>query len=337
MNLYGLIRTFLSHEAKGRLTRFLYLTGLKPRINRKAASQFRKGIVVLSADFEMAWAFRYSKSRNTEAVTAGLQERNNIPVLLDLFEVHNIPVTWATVGHLFLRECGCDPGRPAHREMPRPPYFTNKNWAFSSGDWYDHDPCTDVNSDPAWYASDLVDKIMRSPVRHEFGCHTFSHCDFTYANCSRELADAELDASVKAASARNISLRSMVFPGGTFGNFESLAEKGFICYRKPMECHIDICHTDQFGLTVIPSSLGLGRDPYGWSAQFHLKIIDRFLKAAARHKLVCHFWFHPSVDKWYLDNVMPGLLSMIASYRDRGLIATMTMEELAVEYRRSQG
>lgn len=336
MNLYSVIRAFLSHGAKGRLTRVLYLTGLKPRINRRIVSPFSKGIVVLSADFEMAWAFRFSKTRHTEAITAGLQERKNIPVLLDMLEVYGIPVTWATVGHLFLRECGRIPGQPAHKEMPRPPYFINKNWNHTSGDWYDHDPCTDVLKDPAWYASDLVDEILNSPVRHEFGCHTFSHCDFTYAHCSKELADAELDASIRAASGKNISLRSMVFPGGTFGNFESLAEKGFLCYRRSLKCHIDMCHTDKSGLTVIPSSLGLGRDPYGWSAKFHLKIIERFLKAAARHRLVCHFWFHPSVDDWYLENVMPGVLSLIAAYRDRGMVALMTMGELAEEYRRSQ-
>ena len=100
-----------------------------------------------------------------------------------------------------------------------------------------------------------------------------------------------------------------------------------------MKYHIDMCQTDQHGLVVIPSSLGLGKDPYGWNAKFHLRIIEKFILAAAKHRLVCHFWFHPSIDQWYLENVMPATLSMIASFRDKGMIMVMTMGELADEFR----
>jgi hypothetical protein len=63
------------------------------------------GLVVFSADFEMAWAFRYSKTLASKAVEIGLKERENVPTLLDLFDKYQIPATWATVGHLFLNEC----------------------------------------------------------------------------------------------------------------------------------------------------------------------------------------------------------------------------------------
>ena len=33
------------------------------------------------------------------------QSRENVPVLLKIFEDFNIPITWATVGHLFLESC----------------------------------------------------------------------------------------------------------------------------------------------------------------------------------------------------------------------------------------
>jgi len=336
MRLYKTIRSLLSHRARGRLTKLLYITGLKPRVNRNARSPFKTGVVVLSADFEMAWAFRFSRTRHTEAVEAGLHERKNLPLLLELFDRHSIPVTWATVGHLFLGECSKAQGETAHAGMPRPAFFTNKNWSFTSGDWYEHDPCSDLLRDPAWYASDLVDQILKSRAGHEFGCHTFSHADFTYSHCSGEMADAELDASIAAALSKGISMHSMVFPGGTFGNYESLVRKGFTCYRQPMKYHIDMCHTDQHGLVVIPSSIGLGRDHYGWDSKFHLRIIEKFLAAAARHRLVCHFWFHPSVDQWYLENVMPSVLSLIEVYRDRGQVSVMTMGDLADEYIRLQ-
>ncbi len=123
MGLYSLIRSFLSGGSRGRLTRFLYVTGLKPRINRRARSPFTAGTVVLSADFEMAWAFRFSRTRGAEAVEKGMLERKNVPLLLAMLEKHNLPVTWATVGHLLLHECRRGDDGRAHPEMPRPRFL----------------------------------------------------------------------------------------------------------------------------------------------------------------------------------------------------------------------
>ena len=79
-----------------------------------------------------------------------------------------------------------------------------------------------------------------------------------------------------------------------------------------MNNHIDLPYIDSFGLVAIPSSLGLDKDPYGWSKEFHLKMIKKFIEKAAKYKLVCHFWFHPSMDKWYLENVMPDVLNLVS-------------------------
>lgn len=334
MNIYTTLRSFLSQNSKGGLTKFLITSGLKPKVNRRVKSPLSKGTVVFSADFEMAWAFRFSKTKQKEAVERGLSERKNVPTLIDHFNKYEIPVTWATVGHLFLKECNQGPGGLPHPEMPRPGYFENRNWSFQSGDWYQHDPCSDYISDPAWYASDLISLITDSDVKHEIGCHSFSHIDFTYMNCPSELAEAELDACIRATAARNIKLRSMVFPGGTFGNFESLKKKGLICYRKPMRYHLDLPYIDEFGLIAVPSSLGLDKDPYGWPKEFHLEMIRKYIEKASMYRLVCHFWFHPSMEKWYLENVMPDVLEIVAGYRDAGLINVETMADLAMDYKK---
>jgi peptidoglycan/xylan/chitin deacetylase (PgdA/CDA1 family) len=329
MNIYSNLRTLLSKENKGHLTRFLIYSGLKPTVNKKVFSPLKKGIVVFSADFEMAWAFRYSKTEAKHAVQKGLEERNNVPVLLQLFKKFDIPVTWATVGHLLLKECKRNENAKAHPEMPRPGYFENRNWRFNSGDWYDADPCSDINSEPAWYAVDLVESIIKSDTKHEMACHTFSHIDFTDKNCSQELANAELDACLQHAGKIGIKLKSMVFPGGTAGNFNVLKEKGFLCYRKPMKQHIDLPYIDDYGLVAIPSSLGLDKDPYGWSADFHLKMIRKYLDKATKYRLVCHFWFHPSMHNWYLENVLPRLVERVEEYRSDGKLEVLTMAGLA--------
>lgn len=331
-NLYAWIRRLLPSGMKGYLTALLYLTGIKPTVNKKVKSPFNKGIVVLSADFEMAWAFRFSKRKRNLAEETGLQERNNVPGLLSLFEKYRIPVTWATVGHLMLDSCqrGSD-GLP-HQEMPRPPYFENKNWLFEQGDWYDADPCTDYKSSPAWYAPDLVAQITGSEVHHEIGCHTFSHIDCTDKNCPSGLLEAELKMCIDIAREKGIQLKSMVFPGGTLGNFSMLQTLGFTNYRKSLKYHIDLPVIDQFGLVQIPSSFNLEKPKDNWSANFCIRIATAFVKKAAKHNLVAHLWFHPSMSTWYLENVLPGVLGFLRKMEDENKIEVLTMEQLTGKF-----
>lgn len=325
--LYSFFRRFIGNKYKGHITKALYTFGIKPT-TQKAKSPLKKGVVVFSADFEMAWAFRYSKKQAANAVAKGLEERENVPVFVQLFEKFNIPVTWATVGHLFLKECKTNNGIP-HSDMPRPVYFENKNWLFDKGDWYEHDPCADYEQSPAWYAPDLIELIAKSSVAHEFGCHTFSHIDMTYKNCTKELANKELLKCKEVAEQCGVSLKSMVFPGGTLGNFEALKENGFTNYRKPLDYDVGLPVKDKHGLWAIPSSTGLDKTPYNWSKTTYIKHIKAFLKKAARKKMVVHFWFHPSMNKWYLENVFPEILNLVDQYREKDEIEVLTMQHVA--------
>jgi hypothetical protein len=121
----------------------------------------------------------------------------------------------------------------------------------------------------------------------------------------------------------------MVFPGGTIGNLEVVKEKGLICYRKRMKYHIDLPKIDKYGLLAIPSSINLDKDPYGWSKEFHIRMIKNFIEKTAESKLICQFWFHPSMNKWYLENIFPEIIKIVAEYRNSGEINVMTMGQLA--------
>src|SRR2546426_7157728 len=57
----------------------------------------------ISADFELSWAFRHHPREVARA--KGRQERENMPYLLQILERYSFPITWATVGHLFLESC----------------------------------------------------------------------------------------------------------------------------------------------------------------------------------------------------------------------------------------
>src|ERR1051326_2871446 len=144
-----------------------------------------RAAVSISADFEMSWAFR---ARGAEpARQKAVQERANVPKLLAMLDSYSIPITWATVGHLFLESCERSVSGLAHADMPRP--TMNERW---NGDWYMHDPCSDVRKDPLWYAPDLVQQILNANTTHEIGTHTFSHINCESRCSTDELVDQEM-------------------------------------------------------------------------------------------------------------------------------------------------
>jgi peptidoglycan/xylan/chitin deacetylase (PgdA/CDA1 family) len=287
-----------------------------------------RGGFVISADFELGWAYRYSKTEPYPREKAR-QTRNNFPSLIRASEELDIPITWATVGHLFLKNCH----RGDHDWMHRVPYFENEYWSYRQGDWFDCDPYVSWEQAPEWYAPDLIEQILNSRVRHEIGCHTFSHMDFTDARCPRELAEDDMKACQAAAQDWGIRLETFVFPAGTYGNFEALSEYGFTAFRKSLDYNLGYPFLDQHDLVVIPASCGLEDNGLGWSPEYFAWRYKRYIDRAIRSRTLCHFWFHPSFDERFLRNVYPGILRYAAEKRDSGELWIGTMREMARHFR----
>lgn len=117
------------------------------------------GNVTISLEVELGWGYHdldrpdrfYRLSRNRAAETRMLDR------LLALCEDLDVHLTFDVVGHLFLDSCdGAHKGQ--HHEG-----------------WFDADPGSDRETDPLFYAPDLVEAIVESDVDHEIGTHTFSH------------------------------------------------------------------------------------------------------------------------------------------------------------------
>ncbi len=283
-----------------------------------------KGGLIISADFELAWAWRYSKGHE-DPIKMARRARANMPILLKTFEEFRIPVTWATVGHLMLREC-----RPkSHSWMRRVPYFSNRKWLYDKGDWFDHDPCTSWDMAREWYAPDVIERILKSKAEHEIGCHTFSHIDMSYENCPREVAEDEVKACLDAAKEWGLTLRSFVFAGGTHGNYEVLSKYGFTNYRKALSHALAYPRLDRHGLVVLPSSIGLGDNGCGWSRDYQIKRFMKYIHRAVTTRTVCHFWFHPSMEPLFMYGVLSPLMRYAAELRDRGLLWIGTMRAAA--------
>ena len=301
------------------------------------AARLKRGAVTFSADFEMAWAFRYSRSSAGECVAMGLREREQVPKILAAMEEYTIPITWATVGHLFLSQCTRGANGLAHPELRRPDHFDG-HWRFTSGDWYQHDPCSDVKKDPAWYAPDLIEAILSSRCHHEVASHGFSHMGFG-DYCSDEVAEAELDASVAAMGTFGLRPRTFVFPGNEVGKLRLISAKGF-----------EIVRSFPFSLSDISLPLRLPEGPWGIHSTSpvdtgtmavnserrlarYLKFVDRAIEA----RMCAHFWFHPSLSDEQLNGLLIPLLRTCAELREKGLLDVMTVGGVVDETIRAGG
>jgi peptidoglycan/xylan/chitin deacetylase (PgdA/CDA1 family) len=318
-----------------------------------------RGAFVVSIDTELAWGEAHRRAGSALEVgehpsPGGHRyeaERDVIAAILDLFARYEIAATWAVVGHLFLDSCR-DDGAGPHPEVVRPDY----SWL--DGDWLAVDPCTSLEADPFWYGRDIVDAILACPVAQEVGSHSFSHVIVDDPACTSEVFASELTAAAELASARGVELRSFVYPRNAIGQVERLAEHGFRCYRggrpaspfagrpgwqgrvlrladrvrplagsavRPARHGSGVWNIPQTYLfapasgRTLPAVLGAARP------------VAR-LRQAARHRSVCHLWFHPynvtAAPELALDT-LERVCAAAAKLRDAGRIDVVTMGDLA--------
>lgn len=329
---YEKIRLLLPSPVNSAVSKVIFHICRKPfyfsdnSANNKIALD--RGLLCISADFELAWGWRYAKTPKIDAEALGIRERKNISFILEKLDELRIPVTWATVGHLFLSECKRNNGF-AHPDMPRPNYFENELWKFKSGDWYDYDPCSNLTSAPAWYAPDLLERILDAKVKHEIGCHSFSHIGFNQEYCSKELASAEIEKCNEVMSGFGIKPVSMVFPGNEEGYFDSLAKQNYKCVRYFPYEWVEISHPIRIkeGLWAIPESSNIVPDEQ-WNSRYILWRLKKYVEKAIKKKTLCHFWFHPSMSSKRVNNVLMPLFRYCTKKRKEGKLDILTMKDI---------
>lgn len=287
-----------------------------------------KGVVTISLDFELAWAWVYAKHPGVNWVEIGLHERAQVPKILRAFDEFGVPATWATVGHLFLEECKRDEHGRAHPDMPRLAQFENAEWRFAGKDWYDVDPCTSVHRDPAWYAPDLIEDVLGARAKHEVGCHGFSHAGFG-PYCPADVAAAEIEACRAAMKPYGLEPSMFVFPGNDEGNFRTLASHGVrgvrAFPRRSTNLSLPVLLPE--GLWGVPVSSALSRGG-AWTLGQRLGRLKRLVDEAGRTGLCMHLWLHPSLPQVELADLLVPFLRYCAELRERGLLEIMTMGQL---------
>lgn len=298
-----------------------------------------KPVFMLSLDAELAWGFILNPNHpvlNT-LKNSPEQERRAVDLLLKLLAKYDIRATWAVTGYLFLNES--DARDNISPDLP----------VFKEG-WIKPDFYESIRTHPAYLGNDIVEKILASQVCHEIGLHGFFHIPF--ARCSREVARAEVEMGIKAASQFGINPKSFVFPRDEVGHLDVLIEHGIKIYRgkQPGKWREDqnlfvrkfnqaiwdrlntqgILPTNANGIWEIPSSMFYCNPRFPFSLPLQARL---GLNRTIQTKKIFHTWLHPHNLLLYRHpekNLEP-LLALIARQRDKGALTVMTMGEL-VDY-----
>lgn len=271
-----------------------------------------KAVVTISADFELAWAWQWSKQQESLQLSLNKSRiaRRNFPKILHLCEIYNIPITWATVGHLFLESCN------GHEDLVQLPHFENEFWKFNNSDWFVNDPKSNFREAPHWYAPELIDQIIKSPVNHEIGCHTFSHIDCRDVTCDSLVFNSEIKECKRVADRLGLILKSFVHPAHTIGNLDNLAVNGFTNFRTNYRNVLGFPKQHENGIWELEQTAEFVYRKE-WSVQYHIYRYIEIVKRAIKTNTVAVLWFHPSFPSVVVEQILPEVFKYIDKNRDQ--------------------
>lgn len=297
---------------------------------------FDKPIFLISLDTELLWGFAaYDYHEGMRYLQKDpLKGRGCINSLLNILEKNNVVATWAVVGHLFLNTCNSN-NRKIHENVLS---FRQRNRYLD---------INDIEHDPLYFGSDIVENILSNKIDHEIGSHSFTHTFFS--QCSAEVAEIEVMESLKVAKKYGIALKSFVYPENKIGHQNILKKHGFHIYRgenlarykvnqpfatrkingfvdKIVAPPSEIRHVD--GIWEVSSSM------FFCDPQFKSSIVPRAkigLNAAMKANKLFHIFLHPHNLLAYpsLIRDLDVFLSYVSKKHSNEQLDIMTMSNLA--------
>jgi hypothetical protein len=283
-----------------------------------------KGKLTISIDLELAWGV-WDTATPEDLRLAETAERPICAALIDLFDRHEVPVTWAMVAAL-LDEASAA-GLPG--------------------------------TTSCWHAPDIIERIGKAKVRHEIGSHGGRHIYFNEISAAQ--ARDDLDFAKTVHRRHGLGFESFVYPRGAVGHADVVAHAGLRVVRSHDVGLLRTAHhggrfaaraanfADQFfavpprpafverfgALVDIPGSMQLiGRNGL---RRFVLPTMTRAklamgLERARRSGGTFHLWFHPS-NFYYRGDEQLDLLARFLGYAaeeaGRGRIEIRTMGSYA--------
>lgn len=293
-----------------------------------------RGAFTLSLDFELIWGTQDVAGPNGFRQACLFERQRIIDDLLTLLHEFEIPATWCIVGHLFLDACD---GK--HADLKRPTH----SWI--RDDWFKHDPGGRESDDSVFLGKSLVEKILACPTTQEVGFHSFSHVIWGDPGCSREAAESEITACVRAAAWTGKRGTSFVFPRNRVGHLDVLAQHGIRVFRGPGPRWYEqdenpgalgrLAHLLEVAVgtpapTVLPESTAEGLVNLPGSMIYlpaHgirglIPVSRRVqralagLRVAAEQRRVFHLWFHPTNLADHYESMKAGLREVFGRARE---------------------
>ena len=155
-----------------------------------------KGQLTISIDLELAWGV-WDSLTPEQLHMAEVAERPICAALIELFDRHGIPATWAMVAALLDESSAV--GRPG--------------------------------SKTCWYAPDIVEWLLGATTRHEIGSHSGRHIYFDRISASE--AEDDLAFAKEIHRANGLPFTSLVFPRNEVGYLRNVARAGLRTFRGP--------------------------------------------------------------------------------------------------------
>lgn len=152
------------------------------------------GAVTISIDVELAWG-NWDNLTQDQLARVDQQERPIIARLCDIFERHDVPVSWCIVAALL--------------------------------DW--KSAVSQPGGEHCWYAPDVVEMITRSSVQHDIGSHGGRHIYFD--SISDDEAEGDLGFAREIHRQNNLDFTSFVFPRNRVAKKEMIAQHGVRVFR----------------------------------------------------------------------------------------------------------
>lgn len=315
-NAPGPLRSILDHQVLS--------WAYQPTVDA-SESPLDKPVVVISADFELAWAWRYAEGGLANALAKAKLERAQTPRILKLLDDHQVPITWATVGLL------ADPKHGLGSSAPPPlPAYKGRFWSFPGGNPFAAVEAGVDLSSPDWYAPDLIENILKARTQHEIGSHSFSHHESSARVCPEAFFEWELKASAEALGRFGVKPTSFVFPGNLPGHHAVLDRNGYTAVRDfPWNREIEIALPKKLGPRLWGIHQSLCLEAYGNDPAYCGRKARHLLQKSLPHRRVISLWFHPSLDEEDFNRSFHPIVKMCANLRDKGKLEILTMKQLA--------
>ena len=310
---------------------------------------FERGVVVVSIDTEQIWGYLdFLNEAQFEAQYPEAPEAHD--KLLGRLCAAGVGATWFVVGALALDDsAGAPDGRIcglAHKHA--------------------RVPGREEPSARLWYCRPFLERLRRASPAQEIGLHGgMTHMVWTEARATRELLRRELFEGIAALEPLCGQLRAFSYPRNQEAYFDLLLQHGIRYVRASpqslawrvgrgpagavLRAWEEVRRAAPLvglpvetipGIWSIPSSMFLY--PIGAARTRVIGLgsrVERFrrgVEAAARHRRIFHFSFHPEnlVESAHGFPLLDDLLEILVQARGRGDVEVMTMRDVVCRMER---